>query len=772
MPNFKWWRSAGALVIGLFFFAPLSAQTCDHILTGKVLESTTGEPLPYANILIKGTDKGAVADEHGHFHIDALCPGDYVIVCSHVACEHQEQAITIDAMREELTLELADRGLDLAAVEVLEGKLAGPTANEFSVAAELLGTNRQLGLADALEQLPGVRVFRTGGNIAKPVLQGLRGNRVLLYDRGVQLSGQQWGDDHAPELDAQGFARARVVRGAAGVRYGAGALGGVILLEPEPLPQSTPLRGALNLTGQSNGRGGGVAAEIGAGPRRKLPIAFRLRGSLQRLGDLRTPDYFLQNTGRREHHHSLDLGYERKGWDLRAHYRGLVNHVGIPAATHIGNLTDLRRAIERGRPDDEGTFSYELGRPQQRVLHSTGGLRAAYQHDSGDRYYLHLSRQFNRRQEFDAHRNFGELPTDFAVAQMELELTSYQLETGWEIRPLGNWYGEVGLQTDWQRNTTDAGALLPDFRQFGGGLFLIERWRKPDVPWSVEAGLRYDVRALRTDERASRDFGNWTGKLSLAYQPAERLQLRLNAATAFRPPHPSELYSDGLHHGSASYEVGNPELNAEHARQLSFGLEWQPAPAWQVSGNAYAQWISDFIFIDPLPDPVLTIRGAFPAFAYRGTDARLLGGDAQLRWTPTPDWTWSAGYQLVRGHDQTDDIPLIYMPADQWRSDLRYQFGPEDRAERPFLQVGLRHTAEQNRVSLDRDFAPPPPAYTLVDLSAGGTWYWGTQPLHLSLGVRNVFDVAYRDYLDRFRYFADSPGRNVLVSLRLPFGVQ
>jgi iron complex outermembrane recepter protein len=201
------------------------AQTCDHVLTGKILESSTGEPLPYANILIKGTSKGAVADEHGHFHIDDLCPGDYVVVCSHVSCEHLEQEVTISLQREELTVALQDRGQDLAAVEVLETQLTAPTANEFGVAAEQLGTNRQLGLADALEQLPGVRVFRTGGNIAKPVLQGLRGNRVLLFDRGVQLAGQQWGDDHAPELDAQGFARARVVRGAAGVRYGAGALG-------------------------------------------------------------------------------------------------------------------------------------------------------------------------------------------------------------------------------------------------------------------------------------------------------------------------------------------------------------------------------------------------------------------------------------------------------------------------------------------------------------------------------------------------------------------
>jgi iron complex outermembrane receptor protein len=314
--------------------------------------------------------------------------------------------------------------------------------------------------------------------------------------------------------------------------------------------------------------------------------------------------------------------------------------------------------------------------------------------------------------------------------------------------------------------------LLPDFTQAGAGLFLIERWRKPQVPWSFEGGLRFDYQNLRADGQSPRDFGNWTGQLGLAYQPDERLHLRLNAASAFRPPHPSELYSDGLHHGSASYEIGNPGLNAERARQLSLGGEWQPAPNWQVTANAYAQWIADFIYVVPQPDPVLTIRGAFPAFAYQSTDARLLGGDAQLSWTPTPDWTWSAGYQIVRGHDQVRDEPLFYMPADQWRTNLRYRFGRDEPADRPFLQVGLRRTAEQTRVPAARDFAPAPPGYTLVDLEAGGTYYWGKQALQLSLGVRNVFDVAFRDYLDRFRYFADSPGRNVLLSLRLPFGNQ
>ncbi len=91
-------------------------------------------------------------------------------------------------------------------------------------------------LAALLEQVSGISSIQTGTTIAKPVIHGMYGNRILLINNGARLTGQQWGADHAPEIDKNSFQRIEVVKGAESVRYGSEALGGIILMEQKSLP--------------------------------------------------------------------------------------------------------------------------------------------------------------------------------------------------------------------------------------------------------------------------------------------------------------------------------------------------------------------------------------------------------------------------------------------------------------------------------------------------------------------------------------------------------
>ncbi|MFQ9996771.1 MAG: TonB-dependent receptor plug domain-containing protein, partial [Hoylesella buccalis] len=85
-------------------------------------------------------------------------------------------------------------------------------------------------LASMLENVSGVSMLQTGSNVAKPVIHGMYGNRILVVSRGARLTGQQWGIDHAPEIDKNAFNDVVVVKGSESVRYGAEALGGIILM--------------------------------------------------------------------------------------------------------------------------------------------------------------------------------------------------------------------------------------------------------------------------------------------------------------------------------------------------------------------------------------------------------------------------------------------------------------------------------------------------------------------------------------------------------------
>ncbi|UFH57494.1 hypothetical protein [Spirosoma sp. KNUC1025] len=78
---------------------------------------------------------------------------------------------------------------------------------------------------------------------------------------------------------------------------------------------------------------------------------------------------------------------------------------------------------------------------------------------------------------------------------------------------------------------------------------------------------------------------------------------------------------------------------------------------------------------------------------------------------------------------------------------------------------------QNGEVIFTGDFAPPPPAYFLLGAELGFTAQLGGQSMSVILTGSNLVNVAYRDYLNRFRYFADEPGRNVSLKIRVPFSV-
>src|SRR5690606_36446266 len=107
--------------------------------------------------------------------------------------------------------------------------------------------------ADIFSTLPGVSMLQTGTMIVKPVINGLHSNRILVLNNGIRQEGQQWGSEHAPEIDPFVAKDFRLIKGAEGVRYGPDAIGGVIITSPSPLPVDPHLSGELNAVYQTNG---------------------------------------------------------------------------------------------------------------------------------------------------------------------------------------------------------------------------------------------------------------------------------------------------------------------------------------------------------------------------------------------------------------------------------------------------------------------------------------------------------------------------------------
>jgi len=769
----------GITLLLALWWLHLPAQNCRFHISGKILNADTREPVPFATVLVKENAAGAVADEQGRYEIRDLCAGTYTLVCSHISCDHAEHQVVLESHEDSLDFSLHEHSVGLADVLVRAKAVPLKTTQALAeVKGSRLESLQSLNIAEAIRSIPGVSVLNTGATIAKPVIQGLHSNRILVLNNGVQLEGHQWGAEHAPEVDPYLAEKISVIKGAASVRYGPEALGGVILIEPRELPTQRGIGGAITLAGLSNGRTGAASGFIEAATGGKWGLSGRLQGTLKRGGNLQTPDYFLANTGILERHISWAVGVHGERWQTELYYANFYTRLGIFRDAHIGNITDINNAIERGRPLKDGEFTYELGRPQQRILHELLKWRTTYRFEQGGKLALQLSRQFNRRQEFDAHRLYGPLPTGFDDPDMEFELTTHTAGLDWEYVAFKRLRNQVGLNYMGQQNTTDRGALIPDYSTHTGGAYWISRWQPFESPWQLEGGARYDLKGMEVDLPQSDslptrfDFRSASGTLGLIYQFEGVAQVRFNLASAWRAPNINELYSDGVHHSTASYEKGDTGLKPERSFNSSLTLEWTRKGKLKASLSAYYNRINDFIFLLPKAEYVLSIRGPFPAFQYTQTNARLMG----LDWNATLDlsdhWSVNSLVSLLRARDLTQDQPLIFMPSDRFEHGITYRFKPLREAdEAPFINLTMINILRQSRAPEGLDYSPPPPGHTRFNLEAGMRWYWGRQPFDIGVAVFNLSNTSYREYLNRFRYYAHETGRNITFRIKVPIGI-
>ncbi|CAN5848016.1 TonB-dependent receptor [soil metagenome] len=754
---------------------PASAKDCGLTLSGKVTDHDQREPLQGAVVYIEELQLSTATDAFGNYHFHHLCEGTYRVKSNYLGYEGMQSDIRLrsSSVRD---FKMHASSLLLQGVEVTGKRIPPPTtqAQVTLEGRELAGT-RGLPLAEALTRLTGVNSIQTGPTIAKPVIHGLHSNRVLLLNNGVRHEAQQWGAEHAPEIDPFVASQLSVVKGAATVRYGSDAIGGVVLVEPAPLRDSAGMGGEVNLVGMTNGRLGAVSAMVEGNALNQPALSWRLQGSLKRGGDARAPNYYLNNTGVQEGNFSAALGFTTQEYGGEVYYSNFSTRLGILSASHIGNLTDLRRAIERGHPEQPTDFTYSIDAPFQEVRHHL--LKASGYVRTGDAGRLRLlyAGQLNSRDEYDAHSIRARVNPE-----LHYEIMTHTADLIWEHAPVGNFSGSVGLTGITQQNTYQGRFFIPFFRNYTGAAFAIERWRRDKL--QLEAGLRYDHKLLQVAlyeqgeiNRPEFQFGNLSGTLGGIYDFDPHWTLSVNAGTAFRAPGANELFSGGLHHGAAAVELGNRELVPERAYNTIATLSYRHGLFFNGEVSAYNNYIQDYIYLAPQLPPTLTIRGAYPTFAYRQTDARFRGIDASLQVVLLPNLSLISKGSLVRAKNRSTDDYLVMIPADRLENMLRYDWGAVARGNSRFgnsyVTVGTLLVARQTRVPNnpeERDFAAPPAGYSLLQAEAGTQVQVGRQRLDISLSGTNLLNTSYRDYLNRFRYFADERGRNLVLRVRVP----
>ncbi len=767
------YRTIQLFLFCLGIIAPSAAQQqCNLNINILVVEKHNGQPLYPVVVHIDELNATYETNEKGRFTMDNLCPGKYTFHFHSAGYEHYAEQVII-SHNTELKFRLAH--LEGALEEVVISGMGeqGLLQDKDALTARQVAAGSGKTLADMLQAINGVTIISNGATISKPVIHGLHSNRIVMLNNGIRQEDQQWGGEHAPNIDPFLNNNLSVIKGAAGVRYGTDAIAGVVLAEPAPLRTTHGWDGELNLAALSNNRMGVASAVVNHNFKEVPALSFRLQGTYKKGGNYRIPGHWVANTGVEEKNYSATLGWTKLHYGAELFYSHFNTSLGIYSGSHTGNEADLLAAIKSDTPLVQSPFTYSLGRPKQHVVHDLAKARLYLDSRLGI-WHATYAYQHNFRQEYDVQR------VETGDAQLNLSLNTQTLKLDLEHRPLWKLKGETGIDGIFQENYIQPGdrVFLPNYRSAGAAIYAIERYH--GVGWTLEGGLRYDYRWYeafnpegRNQEvvRYEYNFNSLSGTLGFARQFSDDWQLTATLSNAWRAPQANELFSAGFHQGAARIELGNKTLLPERSYNLNIESKKQFGEKLSTDVSVYTQYIRNYIYLEPGAD-ILTIRGYFKVFNYKQTDAQLTGTDltGTYAWTGSLQTTARASFLFARNVVQKDW--LILMPADRLSLNTTYTKDISKTLQECFISADARYVFRQVRIPANFDvidYPQPPAAYFLADVAIGTMLMAGKQPLYISLTAMNIFNQRYRDYLDAFRYFIDQPGRNIVLRLRVPF---
>lgn len=783
----------------------INAQDCNYTFKGKITDFHDNSIIVGASVQIINTNKFTSSNLEGEFMFNNLCEGKLTLEIKHVACDTKRVSynLTKNTFKE---ISLEHHLEELKEVVVKTNTKTEITSIEKSLKKEVITQFTDKSLGDALNTISGVSSLNTGNSIVKPMIHGLYSSRLLIINNNVRMFDQEWGDEHAPNIDINSSDRIDVIKGANSLRYGSDAVGGLILIRPKKYAIIDSLFGSTTTSLNSNGFGGNVNTEIVK--TFKSGYYTKLQGNYKRFGDFRAPDYYLTNTGIQSINGSFRVGYNsyEKGFD--AYYSFVNNKIGILRSSHIGNVSDLVEAINNREPRIVEDFSYDINFPRQNIFHHLAKVEAFKRYKNLGKLSIQLDAQLNRRKEFDLRR--GDLRNRPVI---DLQLFTTSIQPNLEINKFEDFKINTGLLVRYQNNdaivNTGANTLIPDYNKYELGTYAILDYNLNETSelsfgvrydyskikarkWYVESdwtALNYDVLFPEFDTgitdglelltRPEFTFNNFSTNVGYSKRFGDAYAFLFNYGLSQRMPNPSELFSGGLHHSAARIEFGFLTINKETANKFIMTLE-RNNKNFGFSISPYYKQIDGFIQLIPTGIKT-TIRGAFPVWEYNQVNARIFGVDIDINKEITKNFDYKGSLSLLQGDDLTNNNPLIHMPSANFSNKITYTNNDFHQLK---IGVSQRTTLQQNRFpdfnfttlnpvtqqQVFVDISSTPPSYTLFGFNSSAVFYpFKKGSMEVGFNIDNLFNVSYRENLNRLRYFADDLGRNYNLKIKLNY---
>jgi iron complex outermembrane receptor protein len=657
----------------------------------------------------------------------------------------------------------------------------GVTADELVgsndvVTREELEDHLDGSLADTIAHEPGVSTTYFGPAASRPVIRGLGADRVRVLVNGVGLiDASTASPDHAVASEALEARRIEILRGPAAIAYGGGAIGGVINIIDGRIPEEAAesgfegrFYGGLTTVDEGETAAGRVRFDWG-------PAVFQFEAMTRNAGDYSIPgptesSIFHQTELAEEDDHDDDHEDEEEeaygiveNSDLQfetASFGGsLVGEWGFVGASI--KRTEALYGIPGGHAhaeeeedhddehEDEGHGDEETG-TQIAMDQTRYDLRGEWRYTEGvlQRLKMSFGTGDYRHEEIEG----GEIGTVF-------------LNSGWESRvearfaPAQIFGGEFVSAAGVQAFSRDFAAIgdeayVPPSLTEDTGLFFVDRWDADN--WGLEGGIRIEHRTLET-AMSSLDFDTHSVSGSLFFRPTDNMFLALTLASNERAPTDVELFADGPHLATGSYEIGDSALRVEQAQSIELTLRTD-IRSWTVEGALFRASYDGFISSFPTGAEI----DGLPVFAYRQDDVTLSGFEGRAEGPLGRLGAWDIGGEFTAEYVSSDlerGGHLAQMPP------LSISLGIEAQTPRHTLHIDLDWSDVQNETA---DLELKTAGHVLV--GAG----WTIEPfddrhIRLLLQGRNLTNADARLHTSVLKETVPLPGRSFRAALVLEF---
>ena len=641
------------------------------------------------------------------------------------------------------------------------------TSKDFAVADTVVDQKRlaqgAVTIGEALSGETGISSNQFGAGSSRPVIRGQDGPRIkILQNSSENIDVYTLSPDHAVTVDPALAKQVEVIRGPSTLLFGAGTVGGLVNVTDSKLPTALPEKGyeanvGLRYNTGSDEKLATAGVTLGLGDQ----VALRVEGLKREANDYIAPDYVHEGEKERR----VDNTFAK----------GQTVNVGLSWIYDRGftGISYSNRQDQYGLPGH--SHEYESCHLHGLSLHCGEHDHDEDEHDDHDHDHAHeagpwidlKSERYDVRTELDdPFAGFKKLRaqasyTDYQHDEIEEDTISTRFKNkGYDGRlelvhnPLGAWEGVIGTQYGQQKlELTGEEAFLAPNTTKKWSVFALEHAQLNDV--HVELAARADQQKIDIDDSSKKDFDGSAFSVSGAanWEFAPNYKLSLVTSHQERLPLAQELYADGGHFATNTYELGNDQLSKEKSNNVELGFHYDDN-TFDYHVHVYHNWFDEYIYAQTLDR-----YKDFRLVQYAQDKAKFYGAEAEAGYQISPIYKLSVFGDYVRGKIDNDNAPRV--PAGRLGTKLNADFDDHWSGSAEYY-----HVFQQDKIAA---YETDSQSYNMLNLGVAYSGnYSNVSDYRVFLNANNLLDDQVYQHAS-FLSTIPQVGRNFSVGVNFNF---